>query len=175
VLWCISTEEGCQVGSGTQQNQALAPRVTTPRTHRPRRAVPSSRNHNHCYDLERSPGISVSHWAPRRAAGSGESHRKRNSTDLTAGGSSMSPLAHLLTFLVRFYRSAISPMYASSCRFEPTCSQYAMEAIRCHGAIRGSWLSIRRILRCHPFHPGGYDPVPCSEHSRDSSTANPQS
>lgn len=62
---------------------------------------------------------------------------------------------------IAFYRRFISPLKASaSCRFHPTCSAYAMEAIKVHGALRGSWLSLRRILKCHPFHPGGFDPVP---------------
>ena len=62
---------------------------------------------------------------------------------------------------ILFYRRFISPLKASpSCRFHPTCSAYAMEAIEVHGVARGSWLALRRILKCHPFHPGGLDPVP---------------
>jgi len=61
---------------------------------------------------------------------------------------------------VRFYRKNISPMSAPKCRFMPTCSRYAMEAIEKYGAAKGSFLAIRRILKCHPFHKGGYDPVP---------------
>ena len=66
----------------------------------------------------------------------------------------------LLLWLVRFYRVAISPMHRPCCRFIPTCSQYALEAIEKYGAIKGGYLALRRILRCNPFHKGGYDPVP---------------
>jgi putative membrane protein insertion efficiency factor len=66
----------------------------------------------------------------------------------------------LLIGLIRVYRLVISPLFPPSCRFQPTCSQYALDAIERFGAIRGSWMAIKRILRCHPFHPGGYDPVP---------------
>ncbi|NJL40220.1 MAG: membrane protein insertion efficiency factor YidD [Leptolyngbyaceae cyanobacterium SM1_4_3] len=66
----------------------------------------------------------------------------------------------LLISLIRGYRLLISPLFPPTCRFQPTCSQYAIEAIARHGAVQGSWLATRRILRCHPFHSGGYDPVP---------------
>lgn len=65
-----------------------------------------------------------------------------------------------LLVLIRFYQVALSPFMPPSCRFTPTCSQYGYEAISRHGAIRGSWLTVKRILKCHPFHPGGFDPVP---------------
>jgi putative membrane protein insertion efficiency factor len=70
------------------------------------------------------------------------------------------PLAWALLAAIRGYRIAISPLRPPSCRFTPTCSAYAVEAIELHGAGRGSWLALRRLLRCHPFHAGGHDPVP---------------
>ena len=66
----------------------------------------------------------------------------------------------LLIALVRFYRYAISPMLGRNCRFHPTCSEYAIEALERHGALRGGWMAAKRVGRCHPFNPGGYDPVP---------------
>jgi len=62
--------------------------------------------------------------------------------------------------LIRFYQKAISPYIGAHCRFTPTCSQYALIAITRYGAFKGTYLAIRRILKCHPFHKGGYDPVP---------------
>jgi putative membrane protein insertion efficiency factor len=69
-------------------------------------------------------------------------------------------MSRLLMILVRMYRFFISPMLGSNCRFSPSCSAYAMQALQKYGALRGSWLAIKRILRCHPWHPGGADPVP---------------
>lgn len=66
----------------------------------------------------------------------------------------------LLLAPIYFYRSFISPLTPPSCRFTPTCSQYAIEAIKRHGPLRGTWLAIRRIMRCHPCGGSGYDPVP---------------
>ena len=66
----------------------------------------------------------------------------------------------LLMGLIRFYPRAISPYFPPCCRYTPTCSQYALEAVRKYGALKGGYLALRRILRCNPFHPGGYDPVP---------------
>lgn len=69
-------------------------------------------------------------------------------------------LSKFLIAPIRFYQRYISPMSPPSCRFTPTCSQYAIEAIQKHGPIRGLWLAVRRILRCHPWGGSGYDPVP---------------
>jgi putative membrane protein insertion efficiency factor len=66
----------------------------------------------------------------------------------------------LLRGPIRFYQLAISPMMPAACRYYPTCSNYAIEAIDKYGALKGGWLAVRRILRCHPFRPGGFDPVP---------------
>lgn len=66
----------------------------------------------------------------------------------------------VLLSMIRFYRLFISPLKCPCCRFIPTCSEYALEAIQKYGAIKGSWLAVKRILKCHPFHKGGYDPVP---------------
>jgi uncharacterized protein len=65
----------------------------------------------------------------------------------------------LLIFILRTYKRWISPMIPSACRFHPTCSEYMIEAIERHGALRGVGLGLRRLLRCHPFHQGGFDPV----------------
>jgi uncharacterized protein len=66
----------------------------------------------------------------------------------------------LLALLVRGYQRLLSPLLPPSCRFYPSCSQYALEAIRRYGALKGSWLAVRRLARCHPFNAGGFDPVP---------------
>ena len=62
--------------------------------------------------------------------------------------------------LIRFYQRYISPLTGPTCRFHPTCSHYTLQAIEKYGTLKGGWLGLRRILRCHPFHPGGHDPVP---------------
>lgn len=65
-----------------------------------------------------------------------------------------------LMTVIRAYQLAISPILGHHCRFEPTCSSYSLDALRSHGVMKGVGLTVRRLLRCHPFHPGGYDPVP---------------
>jgi uncharacterized protein len=73
-------------------------------------------------------------------------------------------MRHVLRILIRAYQLVLSPLLGPRCRFYPSCSHYAIEAIESHGALRGTWLSARRICRCHPFHPGGFDPVPHHPH-----------
>ncbi|HET6512791.1 MAG TPA: membrane protein insertion efficiency factor YidD [Candidatus Kapabacteria bacterium] len=69
-------------------------------------------------------------------------------------------MKHLIALLIRLYQKTLSPLLPPSCRFTPTCSQYALEAVLKYGAIKGSWMGVKRLSRCHPLHPGGYDPVP---------------
>lgn len=69
-------------------------------------------------------------------------------------------MKRILLWLIRFYQRQISPGLPPSCRFIPTCSEYARQAIEKYGALKGTYLAVRRLLKCHPFHPGGYDPVP---------------
>lgn len=77
------------------------------------------------------------------------------------------PIAWLLLLPVRFYRAWISPVLPPTCRFEPSCSAYAVDALTRHGALRGTWLTVRRLLRCGPWHPGGWDPVPPGKRTGD--------
>jgi putative membrane protein insertion efficiency factor len=76
------------------------------------------------------------------------------------------PMARVLLLLVTGYRRFLSPLIGPTCRFAPSCSTYALKALQTHGALRGGWLTLRRLSRCHPFHPGGYDPVPPPSHRR---------
>jgi len=71
-------------------------------------------------------------------------------------------ISRLFIFLLRVYQRCISPLLGPRCRFHPSCSEYAIQALARFGALRGSWLTIRRLSRCHPLHPGGFDPVPGS-------------
>ncbi|WOT05250.1 membrane protein insertion efficiency factor YidD [Shewanella youngdeokensis] len=79
----------------------------------------------------------------------------------------LSPLQWLATTFIRGYQVLISPMLGPRCRFNPTCSYYAIEAIRLHGFMKGCWFAAKRILKCHPLHPGGEDPVPNKKHRCD--------
>ncbi|MCA1822299.1 MAG: membrane protein insertion efficiency factor YidD [Pseudonocardiaceae bacterium] len=79
---------------------------------------------------------------------------------------STGPVAWTLVHILAFYRRWISPFLPPSCRFYPSCSAYAIEALTVHGALRGAWLTVRRLLRCGPWHPGGVDPVPPARSSR---------
>jgi putative membrane protein insertion efficiency factor len=78
----------------------------------------------------------------------------------SCGTSGAVQMKFLLIGFLRAYRFVISPMYGQVCRYYPSCSAYALEAVTVHGSIKGSWLALRRVLRCHPWTPGGYDPVP---------------
>ncbi len=68
-------------------------------------------------------------------------------------------MSKILILCIRFYQLFISPMFPPKCRFYPTCSAYAIEAIQKKGALKGTWMALKRLAKCHPFHPGGYDPV----------------
>ncbi|HSZ46316.1 MAG TPA: membrane protein insertion efficiency factor YidD [Streptosporangiaceae bacterium] len=78
-------------------------------------------------------------------------------------GTKVSAVGRLLILLVTGYRRFISPLLGPRCRFYPSCSAYAIDALRLHGALKGSWMTLRRLSRCHPFHAGGLDPVPGSD------------
>ena len=75
-------------------------------------------------------------------------------------------MKYLLLTIIRFYQRFISPMFPPTCRFQPTCSQYGFEAVTHYGVIKGGWMTMKRILKCHPFHRGGFDPVPIKEDNR---------
>lgn len=84
------------------------------------------------------------------------------------------PMARALMVPIHAYRRVLSPLLGPVCRYEPSCSAYALEALRVHGALRGGWLAVRRIGRCHPFHSGGYDPVPPRGHDAVHDTQPPR-
>ncbi|TAP42624.1 membrane protein insertion efficiency factor YidD [Alteromonas sp. KUL49] len=77
-------------------------------------------------------------------------------------------LIALPILLIKLYQWLVSPMLGQRCRFHPSCSHYAIEALKVHGIAKGSWLSIKRILKCHPLHAGGYDPVPEKQQNKQS-------
>ena len=77
-------------------------------------------------------------------------------------------MKYVLIGLLKAYRFAISPLYGQVCRYHPTCSAYALEAVQAHGALRGTWLAVRRVARCHPWAAGGLDPVPPPKNRRSS-------
>ncbi|HFB99120.1 MAG TPA: membrane protein insertion efficiency factor YidD [Bryobacterales bacterium] len=79
-------------------------------------------------------------------------------------------MQRILIGILRAYKRWVSPWLPSACRFHPTCSVYAREAIERHGARRGLWLAVKRLARCHPFHPGGFDPVPAAGRDRAENT-----
>jgi putative membrane protein insertion efficiency factor len=79
----------------------------------------------------------------------------------------MTPSAYLLSLPVRAYRLVLSPWVGHGCRYQPTCSAYAMDALERHGALKGGWLALRRIGRCHPWGSSGYDPVPGADLEHD--------
>jgi uncharacterized protein len=89
------------------------------------------------------------------AGACGAPHGGQQATDPPAGSATRVLMGPIIG-----YRRFISPYLAPRCRFYPSCSQYALDALRVHGAARGLWLTVRRLARCHPFNPGGYDPVP---------------
>ncbi len=82
-------------------------------------------------------------------------------------------MKHLLIWALKGYRFAISPLYGQVCRYYPTCSAYALEAVETHGAVRGTWLAARRVARCHPWAAGGLDPVPPASTRRVPESAAP--
>lgn len=79
----------------------------------------------------------------------------------------MNPISAVLRGLVRLYQLLISPILPASCRFHPSCSAYAMEALAKHGPVTGSWLAVNRVCRCHPWNDGGFDPVPEPKNKAD--------
>jgi len=93
------------------------------------------------------------------------------STRSGPGVRALSPAGWLLVGLLTVYRRFISPLLGPRCRFYPSCSAYALEAVQVHGALRGSWLAVRRLSRCHPFHAGGIDPVPGTDLEQGSAAA----
>ncbi|MMZ49850.1 putative membrane protein insertion efficiency factor [compost metagenome] len=96
----------------------------------------------------------------------------RRAVTLTATGATEMKITtrRVVQAPIKFYRSYISPLKPATCRFYPTCSAYALEAVEVHGALKGSWLATKRIAKCHPFHPGGVDLVPPAKKETDRSS-----
>jgi putative membrane protein insertion efficiency factor len=120
-----------------------------------------------CGDLSARPGSRASLENGSGSCGSSSvrgARRGRSSRLALAGERAQTRhprmLVRLLVLLIRAYQAAISPLLGPSCRFFPSCSHYMVACLERHGALRGGWLGLRRICRCHPFHPGGYDPPP---------------
>ena len=105
------------------------------------------------------PGLDLVVMCRRDAVDGGQSATS-GLTDQTLGAHSGTIMRKVLIGLIRVYQYLISPLLGNHCRFYPSCSHYAAEAIETHGALRGSWLALRRLSRCHPWHEGGIDPVP---------------
>ena len=102
----------------------------------------------------------------RGGGGSADDEPGAGVTGSVRDGGSPGPVARLLVILITGYRRLLSPLLGQRCRFAPSCSAYAAEAIAAHGALRGTGLAVRRIARCHPFNPGGHDPVPLARSAR---------
>ncbi|MPZ13284.1 MAG: membrane protein insertion efficiency factor YidD [Chloroflexi bacterium] len=99
--------------------------------------------------------------APACAARTGTEPRSgRSRTSTTTESRYTGIVKRVVLACIRFYQLAVSPALPAACRYSPTCSQYFAEAVEVHGVVRGAWLGLRRVSRCHPFHPGGFDPVP---------------
>ena len=103
-----------------------------------------------------TPGDSARETSTPGDGAAGTAATERETRELPTPG----PVARVLLVLLGGYRRWVSPLLGPRCRFAPSCSSYALQAVTVHGAGRGSWLAVRRIARCHPFHPGGHDPVP---------------
>lgn len=84
-------------------------------------------------------------------------------------------MRHVATLLIRIYQWTVSPLLGPTCRFHPSCSNYALEAINRFGILRGGWLTVRRLGRCHPWHPGGFDPVPLTKGAQRATAMAPPS
>jgi uncharacterized protein len=103
-----------------------------------------------------------------------ESTAARTSAPTSAPAPAIGRTAALLLSGLRLYRTAISPLRPPVCRYTPSCSAYAVEALELHGVARGGWLALRRLLRCHPLHAGGHDPVPPRVAGSAERTADPE-